>query len=67
MSVKSLELRQQRAKLVAEMHDLTERTTFVGEAHLLAVDVDVVRTKLIRRLAGDGRTARECFLFGKEH
>jgi HK97 family phage major capsid protein len=32
MSVKSLELRQQRAKLVAEMHDLTEKTTFVGEA-----------------------------------
>lgn len=32
MSVKSLELRQQRAKLVAEMHDLTEKTAFVGEA-----------------------------------
>jgi HK97 family phage major capsid protein len=32
MAVKSLELRQQRAKLVAEMHDLTEKTTFVGEA-----------------------------------
>src|SRR4051794_4286269 len=37
---KSLELRQQRAKLVQEMHDLTNKTSFPAEAEARWNDLD---------------------------
>lgn len=50
MSQKSIELRQERAKLVAEMHDLTEKTSFEAEAQKRWNAIDAQQKELETRI-----------------
>lgn len=50
MSQKSIELRQQRSKLVAEMHSLTESTSFAGEAEARWNKLDAEQKELLSQV-----------------
>jgi HK97 family phage major capsid protein len=50
MSQKSLELRQKRSALIAEMHDLTEKTSFAGEAEARWNSLDAEQKSLEKQI-----------------